>query len=207
MSAGTAPRHIVIDDFLPPARLVELDAHAAAQEPMLRKIDVGGAGEGRSYAASRRLWQASVGLGPCEGWFTSAIASRLHDLFLGAGAPEIAVAEYEYELNAQFDGSFFDRHIDTAVASGAERTTDRMLSVVFYFPQPGADFSGGELLLHPFVGSGEPTAIAPRRNRLVAFPSFAWHEVAPLLARDDGLRNARLSVNCWLHRARRPVAE
>lgn len=197
------PGHLVIDDFLPDELIAQLDAQVADQEAHLFEISIDTDSNGNGYAGSRRLWQAPGGLGPCEEAFTAAVAARLGELFAATGIKDFPVARYEYELNAQFDGAFFERHIDSDFGpAAAARTSDRVISAVYYFSRTGARHTGGELELFAFNGTEPAVSIAPRRNRLVAFPSFAWHQVAQVSAQDDGLANARLSINCWIHRAR-----
>ncbi|MCW1402267.1 2OG-Fe(II) oxygenase [Novosphingobium sp. MW5] len=203
MNRPLVPGHIVIDDFLPAKRLAELDAHVSAHEARLFEIAIETDVNGNGYSGSRRLWQVPEALGPCEDWFTAAVEACLPDLFAATGITPFTPARYEYELNAQFDGNFFERHIDSDFgAAAAGRISDRIVSAVFYFPRPGAKHSGGEIELFAFNGTEPAVSIAPERNRLVAFPSFAWHQVAALSAEDNGLANARLSVNCWIHKAR-----
>lgn len=195
------PGHIVIDDFLPDEAVARLDAHIAAQEAQLFEISIDF--ETNQYSGSRRLWQAPGGLGPCEEEFTAAVSARMGELFAATGIKPFAPVRFEYELNAQFDGAFFEQHIDSDFGEAAKnRTSDRVVSAVYYFPRQDAEFSGGELELYAFNSTSPTVFIAPRRNRLVAFPSFANHRVARVTANNNGLANARLSVNCWIHRAR-----
>lgn len=200
---GSIPPHVVIDDFLTADQLTQLDSLAASHANAFYSVAVGEHDLGSKSPVSRSHWQAAGGLGPCEDWFTAALTARLGDLFAGTGVPRFEIARFEYELNAHFDGNFIDPHIDLKSGDAATgRTTDRLLSMVFYFSRPGQPFTGGELMLYPFSGTSQALAIAPLRNRLVAFPSMAVHEVAKVDARDDGIANARLSINCWLSRAR-----
>ena len=75
------------------------------------------------------------------------------------------------------------------------------MSAVYYFHVQPLGFSGGELVIHPF-GLSEASVIEPRDNRLVVFPSFALHEVLPVVCPNDGFASARFSINCWLRRAK-----
>lgn len=201
------PGYIVIDDFLPDDLISQLDAQVAAQEAHLFEIAIDSDVNGNGYAGSRRLWQSPGGLGPCEPAFTAAVSARLGELFTATGIRPCPPARYEYELNAQFDGAFFERHIDSDFGpAAAARTSDRVISAVYYFSRPTARHTGGELELFAFNGTEPAISITPMRNRLVAFPSFAWHQVAQVCAQDDGLANARLSINCWIHRARPDTA-
>ncbi len=207
MERALVPGHIVIDDFLPEDLVALLDTQVAEQEASLFEIAIDSHANSNGYAGSRRLWQAPGGLGPCEPAFTAAVSARLADLFTATGIQPCPPARYEYELNAQFDGAFFERHIDSDFGpAAAARTTDRVISAVYYFSRETARHTGGELELFAFNGTEPAVSIAPKRNRLVAFPSFAWHQVAQVSAQDDGLANARLSINCWIHRARPDTA-
>lgn len=204
MNRPLVPGHIVIDDFLADEAVARLDAHIAAQETQLREISIDF--ENNQYSGSRRLWQAPDGLGPCEEEFTSAVSVRMEELFTATGIKPFVPACFEFELNAQFDGCFFEQHIDSDFGEAAKhRATDRVVSAVYYFPRHDAEFSGGELELYAFNSALPTVFIAPKRNRLVAFPSFANHRVARVTASDNGLANARLSVNCWIHKARPPA--
>lgn len=203
MDRPIVPGYLVIDDFLPDELMYQIDAQVAAQEARLFEIAIDTDRNGNGYSGSRRLWQAPDGLGPCEEPFTAAVAARLDDLFAATGVKPCPPARYEYELNAQFNGAFFERHIDSDFGpAAAARTSDRVISAVYYFSRETARHTGGELELFAFNGTEPAVSIAPKRNRLVVFPSFAWHQVAQVSARDDGLANARLSINCWIHRAR-----
>ncbi len=78
---------------------------------------------------------------------------------------------------AHREGSFFIPHLDTFTsANRAEQQTDRVVTMVYYFHIQPRRFTGGALALYPFA-RGEPILLDPADNRLIAFPSFALHEV------------------------------
>lgn len=203
MSVPLAPKYVVIDDFLPDGLLVQLENHVRARPDALELKDFGGpAGEGH-YSAPRKLWVHPEGLGPADAPFRGAVAGRFDELRAATGLPPFELAVIETEVCAQRPGSFFARHIDTDTHEATpSSSSDRMISTVFYFPSEPLAFSGGELVLYDFTGQVPAAKIAPRRNRLVAFPSFATHEVTAISAESDAINSARWSVNCWLHRAR-----
>lgn len=199
-----APKFVVIDEFLPGPILEALEAHASSEPEALELQDLGGPA-GEHYSAQRRLWVRADGLGPLESAFESAITERLPEIIAGAGVPPFDIARIETEVCAQRSGSYFAKHIDTDTREPRRPlATDRLISAVYYFPQEPPAFSGGQLILYDFVGRSEAARIEPKRNRLVAFPSFVCHEVTPITADHDTLAGARWSVNCWLHRARPP---
>ena len=203
-----APRFLVIDDFLPGPLLEAIERQARDNRAGLELNDFGGDPKEGFYSARRRLWVRKAGLGPLTEAFEAVVMEHFSALCAGTGVPPFAAAQIEHEVCEQRDGSHFARHIDTDTREPARAaTSDRIVSAVFYFPCEPHGFSGGELLLHPFAGSSAPARIAPRRNRLVAFASFAIHEVTAVETRDDRFESARLSINCWLHRDRKAKAE
>lgn len=112
------------------------------------------------------------------------------------------VGEIEVELAAHGDGALFKAHIDTSVHHHTEKP--RIISAVYYLHSQPKKFEGGNLLLHtmPFgKGDDEPKEIEPENNSLLAFPSFALHEVLPVIAPGVEFKDWRFAVNCWIHRA------
>ncbi|HEX6741185.1 MAG TPA: 2OG-Fe(II) oxygenase [Sphingomicrobium sp.] len=203
MTVPLAPKYLVIDDFLSEGVLAALDEHARADATAMQLTELGGA-PGKAYSAMRRLWVRDGALGSLEPAFRSAMMDRFAELCSGTGIAPFEVAHVETEVVAQRAGSYFAKHVDTDTRdAGQSLATVRMISAVFYFPREPLAFSGGELVLYDFTGRTAAAQIPPRRNRLIAFPSFAYHEVTALTAGDDGFDGARWSVNCWLHRARR----
>jgi Rps23 Pro-64 3,4-dihydroxylase Tpa1-like proline 4-hydroxylase len=194
--------HLVIDDFLPPAVHADWLAFALEQAdhftPALVREEAGG-----QYApGTRRSLLFADALGVREDRFVAAITARHDTLFAETGTPPFPVAKHEIELAVHLDGCFFAAHQDTFTGQNrAGLKSDRLISAVYYFHDQPKGFSGGELALYPF-GGADPVVIEPRDNRLVAFPSFALHEVRPVHCPGDHFAQARFSINCWLRRAR-----
>lgn len=192
----------MIDEFLSLDVLAGLEEHARADTERLHLTQLGGA-PGETYSALRKLWVRDGGLGPLEPAFRSAMVGRFADLCSATGVAPFEIALVETEVVAQLPGSYFAKHVDTDTREASESlATVRMISAVLYFPREPLAFLGGELVLYDFTGRVVASRVRPRRNRLVAFPSFAYHEVTPLTAGNDTFDAARWSVNCWLHRAR-----
>ena len=113
----------------------------------------------------------------------------------------LADPHHQFSLSAHRDGDFFLPHSD--IVSGSNRDYlgyDRLVTLTYYAHVPGARFEGGELVLHGLFGRGEPQVFEPRNDRLVAFPSFAPHEVRPVLQPDAPFAEARFALTCWLGR-------
>ena len=107
----------------------------------------------------------------------------------------------ELEMVASNDGAIFKRHTDTF--TGDQRDgSDRLLSAVYYFHTEPKAFSGGALRFYPFPFVAEDSDsnfddVQPEQNTLVAFPSWALHEVLPVSCPSRRFSDSRFSVNCW----------
>jgi SM-20-related protein len=154
------------------------------------------------YDPSRRKSLYVRDFGPMK----AIIRQRLLD-FVPALIGDLRVSQFkpsgvELELVANNDGAFFKRHIDTFMGK-ARKSSDRMLSAVYYFHTEPKAFSGGALRLYSF-GSKEDEEnfvdIQPEQNTLLAFPSWAWHEVLPIRCPSRRFSDSRFNVNCWVHR-------
>jgi len=203
MNVPLAPKFVVIDDFLSQDLIAALDDLARAGRHAMELNELGGA-PGEAYSALRKLWVRDGALGALEPAFRSAMMGCFERLCADTGVASFEVARVETEVCAQRPGSYFAKHVDTDTGELSKSLkTDRLISAVFYFPHEPLAFSGGELILYDFTGKVAAAQIAPARNRLVAFPSFAYHEVTPVAAGEDSFDAARWSVNCWFHRARK----
>lgn len=60
-------------------------------------------------------------------------------------------------------------------------------------------FAGGELRLHPFSpdGARDWLDIEPEHNALLAFPSWAPHEVRPVNCPSRRFEESRFAVKVW----------
>lgn len=207
MTVANAPRtlrspHLVIDDFLPrdvaEAMLAQMIAAEASFVPSvigndaMRRVD-------ENYRSSRRLSERSgVDLTP----LAEAIDARLAAFCAGIGIHPFPVVRRELSVVAHGDGDFYKPHIDTRTGASDDGSV-RVVSCVYYLHRAPRGFSGGELAIHQISGSGEPMLIEPVHNRLVVFPSFIPHEVMPTRSAGS-FAESRLSVNCWLRRAKSP---
>ena len=197
------PKYSLTDDFLEPELLDRLRSYALACEDRFAPAKVRDSGSSVRNAAARLSSKCAGGLGSLKEAFADRLKSIAPRLFAELGIPPAPIIEIETELVAHRDGSFFGPHIDTFVAADRTgETTDRLISTVFYFSFTDAAFTGGELAIYPFAKDPAPVAIDPCNNRLVAFPSFALHEVRKVSVPGDAFADARFSINAWLHRQR-----
>jgi len=195
-------KHQVIDDFLPSQAHAAWLAFAIANETGFAASEVRRASGGQYDPAVRRSQIFQTDLGVLEADFAAALLALKAELFEGTGTPPFEIAKFEVELAVHRNGCFFAAHQDTLTREDRiGLSSDRIISAVWYFHAQPRGFSGGELVIHPF-GSSPASVIEPRDNRLVMFPSFALHEVRPVVCPGDAFASARFSINCWLRRAR-----
>jgi SM-20-related protein len=132
--------------------------------------------------------------------FRERIAVLLPGLYAELGIAPFEMGRIEVQLLAYGDGAYYRRHRD--IARRGDRPGMRVMSAVFYFHSEPKRFEGGELRLHAVaVDTGAFLDIAPWQNGLVAFPSWAPHEVRPVGCPSGRFADARFAVNMWIHLA------
>jgi len=133
-----------------------------------------------------RLWQAVSPLQP--------------EMVTGHYVQPFDPARVEVELVAHGDGAFFGRHIDT-MTEGAPGLPGlyRLLSGVYYFHRMPKAFAGGCLRIYPIALDDGHVDIEPVHNTLVAFPSWAVHEVLPVSVPSRQFMDSRFAVNIWFY--------
>lgn len=194
--------HLVLDDFLPLALHDQLLAHCLAEEAGFAPTGIYRHNEAVRDLSTRTSLYHPSGLGPFKESFKQHILDQYAVITQALGVAPFAIAKTEVELAAHNDGSFFRPHIDTFSArDGTPGSRDRVISIVYYFHAQPRRFQGGELALFP-IGQGGPLLIEPRDNRLVAFPSFAPHEVRLVSVPGKSFGHSRFAVNCWLNRTK-----
>ncbi len=144
-------------------------------------------------------------LGEFEDLVRSRIAETVAALRPELGLPEFSLHHVELELAAHGHGGQFHYHADTV----HEDNTGRIMSAVYYFFAQPRRFAGGELRL---LGWWRDLAahteyprphryITPENDSLLIFPSWALHEVMPVICPSGQLEDSRFSVNCWVWRS------
>jgi PKHD-type hydroxylase len=89
-------------------------------------------------------------------------------------------------------GTKYDFHIDTCLGTEAPfelQVTPRKLSIVMMLSEPEKDFKGGEFEI---MTGGEPIRCEQKKGRILAFPSWILHRVAPVT------KGNRKSIVVWV---------
>lgn len=141
---------------------------------------------------------------PWKPWLIERVGALLPGILPQLGIPAFVPSRFEVELVAYTDGCFIARHRDTGTGV-ARHKQDRIVSMVYYLHREPKGFDGGELRLWPLrpAPAGTPgfVDISPRQNGLVAFPSWAVHEVLPVHVPSQRYEDARFAINVWAQRA------
>jgi SM-20-related protein len=191
--------HRILESWLGGARADQLLAYAVAEEGHFIETKVLLANEttanvDRSLRRSRVLRD----LGPFEQLLRTRAQGLRLELETAFGMSHTPPGEVEIELVAHGDGGFYRPHIDTFTGDSASGGANRRLSLIYYLHRTPRPFSGGQLRLLG-LGGGQPLAIEPAHDTLLAFPSFVPHEVEPVTIPREGFENSRFAVNIWLH--------
>ncbi len=194
--------HLVLDDFLPGELHDQLLMYCLSEEANFAPTGVYRHNEAVLDPYTRTSLYHTSGLGAFKEGFKQRILDHFVVITEALGVPAFPIAKTELELAAHNDGSFFRPHIDTFSArDGTTGQRDRVISLVYYFHSQPRIFEGGELAIFPLV-PGTPLLLEPRDNRLVAFPSFAPHEVRRVSVPGKAFAHSRFAINCWLNRAK-----
>ena len=200
---GRHLRHTVLPGFMGGDFAQRLVASATGEPELLEPALVTSPQEKRALQSGvRRSWQVS-GRDALLAELEGRIRQQLPSLCSAVGLAAPDKPFIDSELSVYRNGDFFGPHVDVFTEEKrAFATYDRELTAVYYAHRQPRAFTGGELVLHPLFGVGEPVEIAPDHDTLVVFPSFTPHEVRPVMLPGDALGDARVSVNCWVGRRR-----
>jgi SM-20-related protein len=202
--AGATARSImppfrVRRDFLGPEVVRDLLDFAIGRQADYRPTGVGPDPAG-SVKPDVRVSLGLRDLGPFEPLLEAAVRAAAPGLIAELGMAPIEISQIELQLVAHGDGAFYKRHIDTATLGNTR--APRILSGVFYFHREPKAFSGGALRLYAIGDEARFVDVEPERNALVAFPSWAPHEVLPVARPSDDFADSRFAINCWVRTTR-----
>jgi SM-20-related protein len=209
---GPLPPFAQILDFLPPQLCRHLLEWAIANESLFARATVT---RGRKDSAGRIDPQKRIALvakvsGEIRASLLAHFEQALPEVMKATGTTGTPPAIIELQMAAHPDGAHFAPHLDIPI--GADRKPlagadghDRVISAVYYFHAEPRAFTGGELRLYRFGTTVETLGkdpanyvdIAPINNSLVAFPSWAQHEVRPVRCPSQQFRDYRFAINCW----------
>lgn len=184
--------HRVIEGWLGEADAGRLLDYILAAESRFKPSHVA-----EGLDADTRRSQVLRGLGPFEALLSGKARALQPELERAFGMGKVAPAEVEAEVVAHGDGGFYGPHIDTLTGDDHVAGERRRLTLVYYVYRRPQRFAGGRLRLHDMAGR-QTIDIAPAFDSLVAFPSFARHEVEPISCPGNAFADNRFSVNLWL---------
>lgn len=159
---------------------------------------------GDIHRPSGRNARSYYGEPPWKSRLVERAQALLPSILPELGIPAFTPSGFEVELVAYDHECFIARHRDTG--TGATRhVCDRIVSMVYYLHSEPKGFTGGELRLWPLrqAEGGDPIFcdVAPVQNGIVAFPSWAVHEVLPVQVPSRRFSDARFAINIWARRA------
>ena len=195
------PRFMVVDDFLSAQEHDELLAYALVCEPQFQKGTV------TTYEPDVRQNLVILNFG--DSMHSRLLESRLLTWFpliaRTLDVPVFPLAQVESQLTAATDGYYFKKHSDEAPE------IPRVLTCLYYLHREPRGFAGGDLRLYDCIeedggraGADTFTAVTPKANRLVVFPSDEFHEAMPVRCPSRAFADSRFAVTTWLHRATKP---
>ena len=198
--------HLVMRGFMPVEEHQAVLDWALANQASFAPSRVG---NGKLRAEFRSSITAKATDYPWKPAFRQRMLGAVPELARGLGMAPFEVERIQLSLIAYNDGDFYREHVDTEPSrdrGDAERAGDRVLSAVYYFHREPKAYSGGALRLHAFnPASDRFEDVAPEQNSLVAFASFARHEVRPVICPSRRFEDSRFAINCWVRRA--PAAQ
>lgn len=195
----------IIDDFLGAAASAALVDFARENEASFAAARVHTSDKRNTIDKGFRDSVSFTGdFGPVIAPFLAALDAAYDRIAAEAGTSLFERQPSELHMAAHRHGQHLPRHIDTLTGRTPALVRDqRMVSLVYYCHRTPRVFSGGNLVMYPMVGDARQV-IEPRHDRLVAFPSFAPHEIERVEVPGDRFADARFALVSWL---RRPSAE
>jgi predicted 2-oxoglutarate/Fe(II)-dependent dioxygenase YbiX len=197
------PPYLVLPDFLDATSVAALIDFTLAHEDAFAPT-MTGHGEHSQLRPNVRVSFSTRDLGPIKPMLVEKLRPLVPELVRRLRVTDdLRKPKFEFELVAHNDGAFYRRHIDTQTAAGSE--TLRILSGVYYFHAQPKGFTGGALRLLAIGGSATAPAtfvdVEPAHNTLLVFPSWAPHEVRPVICPSKRFADSRFAINCWVRRA------
>ena len=200
-------QHCLYRDFLDAGTLTALRTWVLENEA---KFEPTGVGAGNSEGGGRidpkiRVSKSVSDFGPTIPALHQRLLDRVPTLISDLRVTPFTPTDLEIELVASNDGAFFKPHLDTFTGS-SRSDADRLISAVYYFHNEPKRFTGGALRLHPILPIDHDntiTDVQPEQNMLVAFPSWALHEVLPVSCPSKRFSDSRFSINLWVLRQRK----
>lgn len=188
--------YLKLRDFLQPQTKSALLDYVLARQHELKSSTITDTVTGGNVVKHmQRVSSVLYDLTPFQHLFAELIYAILPTVLLALDVRPFPVGRIESQITAHEDGAFFKRHSDN---SGGPNVGRRVTYVYYFHAEPKA-FSGGNLNLHE--GHQPAVSIEPLDNSMIFFPSYIEHDVSAVHCPDPQLRNARFTVNGWIHEA------
>ena len=201
------PPSVKVAGFLTPAEHGALLDWVLASRDRFKPAKVMKGSANRTDATTRIALKLRD-LGPMEATLREKLLAVLPRLVGEIGGRLPDEPSLELELTAYGDGAFFAAHRDIQIgpnrnALGVRPGEDRLLSAVYYFHRVPKAFSGGALRLYRWgadsdlAGPKDWCDISPDQNSLIAFATWAFHEVRTVHCPSGAFEDSRFALNCW----------
>lgn len=194
---------VAIDGFLPPERMAALHAHACEREAEFADAKATNIDALPAYDPERRRSLIDWDFTLERDFFLDFLEQNLARLQACLGLPGFNLERIEIKLTNHVDGGFFKMHCDNR-APIAE--AGRAITWLYYFGEPAPRYRGGELYIldsrpaEELLSPAWFTRIAPRPNRLIAFPSWFYHAVAPMKLPEQDFSAGRFAVSSHIRK-------
>ena len=191
----------IIDDFLGAEASARLVDFALANEARFAAARVHTSDKRNTIDQGFRDSVTFTGdFGPVIAPFHAALDAAFDRIAAEIGTNQFVRQPSELHMAAHRHGQHLPRHIDTLTGRAEPLVKDqRAASLVYYCHRTPRAFSGGNLVMYAMVGDGR-RVIEPRHDRLVAFPSFAPHEIERVEVPGNRFADARFALVAWLRR-------
>lgn len=184
-------QHLVLTDFLSATdHATVLDWAIAREQDYVPSL------VGSREKSPHRQSSSLADFGPCLDIIRSAVKPIVHELGSHFGISFGPKPKFDASFTAHNDGAFYKPHTD--LGNVPEHRT-RALSMVYYFFNQPARFSGGALRVFRIDRPGEYVDVPPQDNSLAVFPAMVPHEVRPVHCPSLAHADSRFAINIWAH--------
>ena len=191
----------MIDDFLDADRHAELLAFTEQARELLGRSRIGMAPLADGLDEEMRRSRTVRMTDSIQSWLEPLVRRAAGGFYRGLGMAANPSGRVEMEFTAHNDGDFYRHHQDHGLDT---HYALRRVSYVYYFHRAPRGFSGGDLALYdrgvpvdmPLLGRF--TRLPAEDNRLILFPSHAWHEVLKVSCPSQAYEDSRFTIVGWV---------
>jgi len=189
---------IVIDDFLPAEDMRAIHRLACEQEANFVQAGTDSRlREGTVNPEKRKTLVTSM-LDFKRKFFLDFLRKNLSRFQRAFGLPAFEIDRVEIKMTNHIDGGFFKTHADNHTPI---KKAGRAITFLYYFGNPQPKYEGGDLyLIDSCLDEGKLsetwfTKVNPTPNRFVAFPSWYYHAVSPIVLPGNRFADGRFAIS------------